>query len=416
VSVRNARHCEPQAKQSILKILKTTALFLFFLAFLWQINYLSLYESQPLMLTSEYLPIRYDVLSGDLLGFTLRLALQTWVLALSLALVFNKIPRGKEFGFIRGRYQKSSTLAWYMGNIAGAGVVVAVLFSLGLLTLDLGKFIASSAGADVMVLPQLELFVFLFSLYLFNIAMRFSKKLKQWGKSPDTSIMFIILIQLAFFLFVYCMSRAMLYFMPEESMLALMEPFYFDFINYQAFPRYWQLFITSISIFMVPLLGHYFYHVFQGEALKTSLARMLIIPTLLCAAITFQIPSSQTLFYQWMPSLSMHAVELNDATVRYEISWISYLSAFLLIILMLVLQRSKTLIQSLVEVMPEQIGRRERRVKAFYARSYSFLLALLLMYLLAGVMVSIYFSSLFLMGTLLGLALCFIAGFQQRET
>lgn len=403
------------AKTSWFKTLKTAGLFLFFVVFLWQINYLSLYESQPLMFTADRIPLRYDVLAGDLLGFTVRLALQTWVLALALALVFNKLPRNGQFGFIRGQYQKTSNLAWYTGNMAGAGVSIAVLFSLGLLTLDVGKFIAKSAGADIMLVPQLELMIFLFSLYLFNIAMRFTKKLKEWGEHPHTSLMFIVLIQLAFFLFVYCMSRAMLHFLPENTVYALMEPFYFDFIDPSAFPRYWQLFITALSFFMVPLLGHYFYHACQGEILWRSLARLLIVPLVLCLALVYLIPSAQGMFFDLMPRLTMQGVELNDTTSRYVVTWVSYFSVFILMMLLLMLQRSQHLGQSLVDVMPEQVGRRMRRVKAYYSRTYGFLVVLLLMYLLAGVVVSLYFSSIFLMATMLGLALCFVAGFKQRE-
>jgi len=401
-------------KPFLIRALKTTALFIFVLFFSWQIYYLSLYESQPLMMTADHEPLRYDMLAGDMLGYTLRMVLQTWLLALALALVLNKIPRNGEYGFLRGNYKKLSTLAWYVGNMLGGGVSIFVLLSLGLLTLDTSKFIAKSFGADIMVLPQFDLVVFLFSLYIFNLATGFTKKLKAWGEDPSTSLMFIVLIQLLFVLVVYCLTRVMMHFMSEETIYALMEPFYFDFIDYTIFPQYWQLFVAGLSLFMVPLLAHYFYHALQGEALKQSVLRLLVIPIGLCLGLTQLIPSVRGVFFDFLPKLSMQPVLLNDVTTRYEISWVSYFSVLLLIALMLFLQRSKILVQSLVDVMPEHVGRRVRRVKALYSRTYTFLLTLLMMYLLAGVVVSLYFSSLFLMATLLGLGLCFVAGLKQE--
>lgn len=394
---------------------KIAGLFLLLLFFFWQINYLSLYESQPLMFTEDSMPVRYDVVPGDLLGYTLRMVLQTWVLALALALVLNKIPRGGEFGFLRGTYKKLSTLAWYLGNFIGGAVSILVLVSLGLLTLDTGKFLAKAAGADVMNVPQLDLVVFLFSLYVFNLATGFTKKLKTWGEHPNTSLMFVISAQLAFVLFVYCMTHVMMQFLPGDTVYALMEPFYFDFIDYTAFPKYWQLFVAALSIFTVPVLASYFYHASQGQALLSSTLSMLIIPLGIGLALTQIFPTTQTVFYELLPNLNVFAVTLDNASSRYEITWVSYCSVGLLLGLVLVLQRSQTLMQSLVDVMPEQVGRRLRRVKAYFSRAYSFFIALLMMYLLGGVVVSLYFSSIFLMATLLGLALCFVAGLKPQE-
>lgn len=404
---------KPQGLTS--RTFKTAGLFLFFMIFLWQINYLSLYQMQPLMYTTEAMPVRYDISPGDLLGVTLRLALQSWVLAVALALVFNRLPKNSEFGFIRGQYQKLSTLAWYLGNMSGAAVITVLLFSLGLLTLDIGKFITKSAGSDVMNVPQFDLVVLLFSFYLFNVATGFSKRLTSWGEQSNTSPMFVIGVQLAFVLFVYCMVRAMMVYLPEETVSALMQPFYFDFLDHAKYPGYWQLFVTTLSIFLVPLLAHYFYHACQGERVVTSVIRLLVVPIGLCLAILQAIPFANTLFWESMPSVSMFSLELNNITSRYEVTWISYLSVVVLMGLMLMLQRSKRLKQCLVDVMPEQVGRRARRMKAFYARAYPIFIALLSMYLLAGVVVSLYFTSIFLLATLLGLGLCFVAGLKHRE-
>lgn len=394
---------------------KTAGLFLFFLLFIWQVNYLSLYQMQPLMYSDMGLPIRYDISPGDLLGFTLRLALQTWVLALALALVFNRLPKNGEFGFIRGQYQKLSTFVWYISNMAGAGVNIVLLFALGLLTLDIGKFMAKSAGSDVMNVPQFDLVVLLFSFYLFNIATGFTKRLKQWGDQAQTSVVFVVSVQLAFVLFVYGMVRVMLVYLPEETVYALMQPFYFDFLDNTKFPAYWQLFATAMSIFMVPLLAHYFYHACRGEKVLKSVTRLLIIPAGLCLALLGALPMAKSAFWTWIPTVNMFSVELNNVTSRYEISWVSYFSVLILVCLMLMLKRSSNLTLALVDVMPEQVGRRVRRVKAFYARAYPFLISLLSLYLLAGVVVGLYFSSLFLIATWLGLGLCFVAGLKYQE-
>jgi hypothetical protein len=404
------------SQQGLLKkSFKTAGLFFFFLLLAWQINYLSLYEAQPLMYTEDKVPIRYDISPGDLLGYTLRLVAQTWVLSLALAIAINRVPRNGEYGFIRGNFRKTGGLAWYVSNMSGVGVTITLLFSLGLLTLDLGKFLAKTAGADVMLTPQLELFLFLFSLYMFSVSMGFSKKIRALGKDSDFSLMGIVLIQMVFFLGVYCFSRLLLHFLPSTTLYSLMEPFYFEFIDHNVFSEYWQLFTLCLSLFTVPLLAHYFYHACQGEPVGRSLLRLLIIPGLICLGLMQVFPNAQTVFFEVLPSLTMHPVVLDDLTIRYEISWISYLSAILLMGLMLCLQRSKHLIQSLVDVMPEHLGYRVRRLKAYYSRTFSFWIVVLVMYLLAGVMFSVYFTSLFLMGSLLGFVLCFIAGFKPKE-
>lgn len=399
----------------LLPVLKNIGLFLFFVLFIWQISYLSLYESQPLMYTEDVLPIRYDISPGDLLGFTLRLALQTWVLALALALVFNKLPKNGEFGFIRGNYKKLSTMAWYISNMLGAAVTLVLLFSLSLLVLDVGKFISKGAGSDVMNVPQFSMVVFLLSLYLFNIATGFGKRLKLWGESANTSVVFIMLMQLGFVLVVYCLYSAMMHFLPPDTVYALMQPFYLEFLNPESYPVYWQLFVTGLSFFIVPLLAHYFYHACQGERVLTSVTRLLVIPAGLVLACLQLIPYAQNFFWQWMPTVSMYSVELNNLTSRYEITWVSYFSVLILLALMLMLNRSKHLVQSLVDIMPEQVGRRERRVKAFYARAYPFIVSLLAMYLIAGVVISLYFTSIFLMAAILGMGLCFVAGLKRQE-
>lgn len=406
---------EPQTRISALRVLKTFALFAFILFFFWQLNYLSLYLIQPLMYTPEHLPLRYDVVAGDLLGYSLRLGLQAWILALALALIFNKIPRSGEFGFIRGTYKKFSTLAWYLSNFCGGAVSIMMLVALSLLMLDTGKFIAKAFGADVMLVPQLDLIVFFFGLYVFNLATSFNKRLKIWGEEPKTSIFFVLSIQFMFVLFVYLLSYVMIYFLPQETVYALMEPFYFDFLDYQVFPRYWQLFMVALSIFMVPLLAHYLYHACQGERLLTSVVRNLLVPVGLCLILTQLFPVSQGVFFEWLPHLNMTAIELNDVTVRYQISFISYLSVGLFVMLLFMLQRSNRLTQSLIDIMPEHVGRRERRVKAFFSRTFTFFVILLMFYCLAGIVMSLYFSSIFLMATLLGLALTFIAGLKSQE-
>lgn len=395
--------------------LKTAGLFLFFLLFSWQINYLSLAEAQPLMYTAEAIPIRYDLASADLLGYTLRLVLQTWVLALALALVFNRVPRGNEFGCLRGNYQKLSTFAWYVGGMMGLAVTTVNLLALALLLLDVGKFICKSFGADVMTLPQFDLVVFLFSIYMFNKATGFTQKLKEWGHSPNTSVMFVVAVQLLFILFVYCMVQAMIQFLPEDLVYSLMEPFYFDFLDYKRYPDYWQLFVTGLSIFMVPLLANYFYHACKGESVFRSVLRLLTVPLALSLGILMLIPATQEVFFAFSPSIELFPIELNNTTTRYEVSWISYFSVWVLLMLMLMLQRSHALIQALVEVMPEHSGRRVRRMKAQLSKFYPLLIGLLTLYLLSGVVVSLYFSSLFLLATLLGISLCFVAGLKKQE-
>jgi hypothetical protein len=407
---------EAAPAQSVLtESIKTAGLFLFFMLFCWQLNYLSLYQIQPLMYTEDFAPIRYDIVPGDLLAVTLRLALQTWVLGIALALVFNKLPRNGEFGFVRGTYKKLSSLAYYISNISGAAVSMVMLFALALLTLDVAKFITKSAGADIMNVSQFDLVLLMFSLYLFNLATGFSKHLKAWGEQAHTSISFIISAQLVFFLVVYCLVRVMMAYLPQEHVYALMEPFYFDIIDPAKFPQYWQLFVTALSFFLVPMLAHYFYHACQGEAVFSSVIRLFCVPALLTVGILQAFPSSQTLFLEWMPTIQMQAVELNNITSRYEVTWVSYLSAAMLLTMVIMLHYSSKLTRSLVDILPEQVGRRLRRAKSVYAHSYPFFIALISLYLIAGVVVSLYFSSSLLFGTLACLGLCFVAGLTQQE-
>jgi hypothetical protein len=397
------------------RLLKTAGLFLFLFFFSWQVNFLSLSQTQPLMYTVEGMPIRYDIVPGDLLGYTLRLVMQTWCLGLALALALNRVPRGGEFGFIRGSYQKLSTVVWYLSNISGAAVILVLLFSLGLLTLDISKFIAKSAGADVMNVPQIELMVLVFSFYMLNLTLGFTKKLKQWGEHPEISLMFVILVQLLFIGIVYLLTMAMRQFLPYDTVYALMQPFYFNFLDYTRFPAYWALFVSGLSLFMVPLLAHYLMRACEGESISRSLIRLLLIPAGLGLLILTAFPSAQSIFFALSPTPSMPGIELNDLTSRYSVSWVSYFSVVILLALMIMLQRSRTLVKALVDVMPEQTGRRIKRVKAMLSRAFFLFVTLLVIYSLAGALISLYFTSLFLMGTLLGLGFCFVAALKQQE-
>jgi hypothetical protein len=166
---------------------------------------------------------------------------------------------------------------------------------------------------------------------------------------------------------------------------------------------------------MVPLLASYFYHACKGQSVLRSSLRLLIIPACLCILILLKIPSAQGMFLEFSPTINMFTVVLNNETSRYVVSWLSYFSALILMILILMLQRSEGLLKALAEVMPPHAGRRQKRIKAFYAKSYPFFITLMVFYLLGGAVVSLYFSSIFLLTTLLGLGLCFVAGLKRQE-
>lgn len=406
---------EPAKQHPLVLCLKTAGLFCFVMLFSWQIYYLTLSQSQPLMFAPQVQPVRFDILSADLLGYTLRLVLQTWVLALALALVFNYVPRGNQFGCLRGSYKKLSHFAWYVGGLMSMAVTTTALFTLGLLVLDIGKFICKSLGADVMTVPQIDLVVFFFSLYLFDVFTGFRKKLKAWGEQPNTSVMAVLGLQLLFVLFVYCMLHAMLQFLPDDLVYSLMEPFYFDFLNYQRYPNYWRLFVTCLSIFMVPLLANYLYHACKGQPVLSSSLRLLLLPLIITGLILSLVPGALQIFSELSPTPELFTVTLDNKTSRYEVSWMSYLSVLLFLLLMTLLKYSQSLSQALVEMMPEHLGRRVRRMKVHYSRTYPFLVALLSLYLLSGAVLSLYFSSIFLLATLLGIGLCFVAGLKRQE-
>jgi len=83
--------------------------------------------------------------------------------------------------------------------------------------------------------------------------------------------------------------------------------------------------------------------------------------------------------------------------------------------LLVCLKHSKLLIKSTVGVLPEQVGRRERRLKSLLANAFPLFVSVLLMYMIAGAYISIYFSSLFLLATLMAIGLCFASGFMTNK-
>jgi len=296
--------------------LKYLAIFSGLLFLLWQINYLSLYSAQPLMFSVDDAPVVFDINAGDLLGFTLKLGLQTWLLALALALIFNLLPRTGEYGFLRGNYKYGKTFVWLVGNFAGGAMVIGLMFVLSLLTLDVAKFVTKAAGADVINVPQIDLMLFMLALFLMMKTTNFMQKLKTVAQRTSSKLVTLMFYQMLFVFAVYCLFMLMMQFIPHNFIYELMQPFYLDFFDFNTFPEYWQLFATAISLFCVPVLAHYLYYSNKGKRLLQSVFGMIAPPVLLSAAIVYLIPPAQATFLYPVPEVEMFLVDLNNVTAR----------------------------------------------------------------------------------------------------
>lgn len=391
--------------------LKCFAMFAFLLLFLWQFNYLSLYTAQPLMFSIDDAPVVFDIQAGDLLGLTLKLGLQTWLLALALALVFNRLPEKCEFGFLRGKYKPFDSIVWLLTNFAGGALVIALMFVLSLLTLDISKFVVTAFGGDVINVPQLDTIMFMFAMFLMVKTTGLTEKMKNIAKKPDSLLITIPLYQMLFVFMVYGLFMLMMQFIPADFVYELMQPFYFEFFDFNTFPEFWQLFVTAMSLFFVPVLAYYIYSANKGRSLSKTVIPLMVIPMMVCAAVIQLIPAAQVTFLSLVPEVDMFLVDLNDITSRYHISVGSFLSVMVAMGLFLTMKRSQTLVDSMVNVLPMQIGGRERRLKTVFAHGFPLFTSILFMYMLAGAYISVYFSSLFLLATLVTIGLSLGEGF-----
>lgn len=390
-------------------ILSLIATFISLFLMLATVAHFSLF-TQPVMFNEAGDPYLITLPGAELGAYAWRLCLQTWVLAVGAALVMNQVKTSKKTGLLLGRFKTLAAYAWLIDLFVMAGMLIAAFSLLSFAVIQLEQLLANALGLDEIIFAQNNLFVMVFVMYLLNLSMKFSVRLRDYAKHENSTVASIVLLQAGFLIVCWGLSKLAIVFLPEAYQEELVSPIYIPGIEFDKFTQHWQLFVLAWSFFVVPPLAAYLARLSAKQTVRASTFFLLGIPLVATLLVAMFIPGLSSGLSTWAMDLHFYTTALDNITARFHPSLgvIACLTAAGALVW--AFRRNSLLPQSMVAVMPDNFGRRMLRMNLVFARFTAYFYVIFIMTLVLGVFGLGIFAAAYMLTVVLGIVLLLIHG------
>lgn len=353
--------------------------------FLWQVGALSLTLIYPYLSDATEHMVAMVVAPRSLLAWSLQWALSLWLLVVTMALGINLVKHQPQFSLLRSRFQKLSMLAAYTESMLLISSLSALYVLCMLLIFQLSKSAASWLGLVQVNVPYLGMGVFFLVMYLFNAFYHFSKKHRSEGKRASTSLAYVLMRQMGFYLVAWAMSIAVTLCLPEHVRADLSEPLGFAFLPPDTYASYWQMTILIWGLSCMPMLSLLLARYASGLPILQSCAVMLALPFASVLCMNSFLLQSTDWGVLFNARLDYHLIPLTESLLIFTPSFLSVSAGLSVMILLGLFKYCHELAQAWVGIMPTHAGRRVLRLKTQMAKLFGFGIMFYILYMVMGI-------------------------------
>ncbi|MFI4957376.1 MAG: hypothetical protein ACHQAX_09250 [Gammaproteobacteria bacterium] len=352
---------------------------------LFLIGYFSTTFQPPIQ--SETKAVSWVLLPGaENMAYVLRLFLQTWLFALVCVMAsrwFKQTPDVS--GFLSRYFPKRELMPWILDITVIGGVYMVLTVIMVLAAQQLFYLLSRMVGiSDLFAFPQVGVFVFLFSLFMMNKALGFSKRVINYAKKPNAKLAFVYIAFIGFMSGVWVFSQFALQGLPDGIQLELHQAMNISMASLEAFEQKWPLLLLSCSFFMVAPLSVALSRLLSSGS-KLLLGVALVAPIAIAAFFLMTFPAINAAFWSWMPTLHFATVPVTDALAQFRFNGFSILLLTLVVLLLSVMGSGSLLMGTLVSLLPNSNGRRENRVRKNIAQFFRLICFMCGMFSVLGV-------------------------------
>lgn len=362
-----------------------TLMFGCFALFIWQVGALSLTLIYPYLNGANETPVGMVVAPRELLAWCLQGALSLWFLIACMALGINLVKHQSQFSLLKTRFKKLSSLAAYTESILLVSSLSAVYVLSMLLIFQLSKSAASWFGLTQVNIPYLGMGVFFLIMYLFNTFYHFSKRHRSEGKKASTSMAYILMRQMGFYLVAWAMSIVVTLCLPEHVRADLSEPLGFALLPPDTYASYWQLTILIWGLCCVPVLSLLVARYTSALPLLQSSALILMLPVALVWGMNSLLLHTNSFTALFNANLPYHIVTLTEPMLIFTPSFLSVTAGVSVLLLLALFKYCRELAQAWVGIMPSHSGRRVLRLKTRMAKLFGVGMMFYILYMMLGV-------------------------------
>lgn len=356
-----------------------------FALFLWQVGALSLTLIYPYLNDAHETAVAMVVAPRSLLAWCLQWALSLWLLVVCMALGINLVKHQPQVSVLRQRFQKLSMLADYTESLLLMSSLSALYALSMLLIYQLSKSAATWLGFTQVNVPYLGMGVFFLVMYLFNTFYQFAKRHRSEGKRASTSLAYVLMRQMGFYLMAWAMSIAVTLCLPEHIRADLSDPLGFAILSPEAYASYWQMTILIWGLSCVPMLSLLLARYASGLPMVQSCALMLMLPYGLVLGTNSMLLHSISFTTLFNASLDYHIIPMSETLLLFTPSFLSVTAGFSVLLLLGLLKYCRELAQAWVGIMPIHAGRRVLRLKTRMAKLFGLGMMFYILYMMMGI-------------------------------
>lgn len=314
--------------------------------------------------------VAWVVLPGaENMAYVLRLFLQAWLFAMVCVMAGRWLTVSPHVsGFLSRFYPKKDLLPWILDLVLIGSTVMLLTVILVFACQQLFYVLSRMIGVEhLFAFPQLNIFVFLFSLFIVNKATSFSTRIVNYAKKPHAPLALVYLGFIGYVGAVWIFSQMALWGLPDPTQHELAQALNIGFASLAGFERNWPLLVMSCSFFMVAPLTVLLSRLLASGS-RFAFIMALASPLGIASCFLVLFPSVNAAFWSWLPSLHFSTVAISDALVQFHFNGFSVMLLGLVLILLCVMGKGSLFMQTLVALSPTALGRRERRVKENIAK------------------------------------------------
>ncbi len=362
---------------------KIIALSLGSLVTLFMIAYFSL-SFQPLIATDTETALWVTLPGAESMAYVIRLFLQAWLFALVCMMAARWLKHQRHYsGFLLRFYEKKDILPWLLDFVAIGGVIFLVSVLIILVTQQLLYLSSRLLGFEhIFTFPQMSFFLFLFSIFALNKSTSIFKRMVNHAKKTDTSMPLLYVALMGFLIGTWVFTQFALLGLPDGMQDQLAQGLNTHYASFDKVARNWPTLIIGCSFFMVAPLS-----VLLAQLLtsRTLLIVGLIVPVALAAFFLSVFPSINAEFWTWVPQLHFATTPITDALAQFSFNGFSIVLILLVAGMLCAMRNGGLWMRSMVDMSPDTLGRRERRVRENFTKFFKALCFIYAIFGLLGV-------------------------------
>ncbi|MFA6036843.1 MAG: hypothetical protein WC748_01820 [Legionellales bacterium] len=330
-------------------------------------------------------PVFSQFFNDEQLLWALKLSVMAWVIASGLALAMAALDKEKISQFFMPLIKPTSRYALVLDTIITSSVGFALLLFMSMVSVEVTRSVVAYAGYERPAYPELTAFILALFLwagyYLFGLKKRLLKLSDQ-----SVSVGRIFIMQTAWVIALLLLGQGFIIFFPQEMILPLAKPLVNIFTGFD-YEKTWLYITLTVALMSAPLLARFLVRILSGLPMRFA-ALLLVLP--LCIGL----PMVYQWGYAWVPSVHFVAVGLEN--VVYRVGPASLISIGSLFVLLLCFMGSKSLQMAWVDLMPQHMGKRPRRLRHMLGQQTYFFMLITMIYLFFASSGYYFLNSIFL--------------------